>query len=78
MRTGFEVFTGVGQDGHVAEKTEGDRGWPFPVGDKVGSLAGLKDYDSQHFLIKEEKMPDGKRKVILNDKQSGRISQVIR
>jgi hypothetical protein len=39
--------------------------------------AGLKEYDETHFLIKEEKMPDGKLKVILKDKQTGKISQVI-
>ncbi|HEX6034162.1 MAG TPA: hypothetical protein VFY83_06985, partial [Anaerolineales bacterium] len=139
MRTGFEMFTGVGQGGYVAEKAEGDTGWLFPVGDEVGALgyvamfmdmfnsmdkgvapmetfydgyvvntimdaayrsaesrkwepielkewrsgpvneenAGLKDYDEGHFLIKEEKMPDGKLKVILKDKQTGKISQVI-
>ena len=40
MRTGFEMFTGVGQDGHVAEKAEGDTdtGWLFPVGVRAGSL----------------------------------------
>jgi len=139
MRTGFEMFTGVGQGGYVAEKAEGDTGWLFPVGDEIGSLgyvpmfmdmfnamdegrapmetfydgyivntimdtaykaaeskkwepiqiedwrggpvneenAGLKDYDDQHFLIKEEKMPDGKLKVILKDKQTGKISQIM-
>jgi len=139
MRTGFEMFTGVGQGGYVAEKAEGDTGWLFPVGDEVGALgyvamfidmfnsmdhgtkpmetfydgyivnaimdaaykaartkkwepidvkdwrsgpvnqenAGLKDYDEGHFLIKEEKMPDGKLKVILKDKQTGKISQMI-
>jgi hypothetical protein len=40
--------------------------------------AGLKEYDEGHFLIKEEKMPDGKLKVILKDKQTGKISQVIK
>jgi predicted dehydrogenase len=139
MRTGFEMFTGVGQGGYVAEKAEGDTGWLFPVGDEVGSLGyvemfmdmfnsmdkgkipmetfydgyivntiidacykaaeskkwesieirdwrggsvnlegtGLKEYDEKHFLIKEEKMPDGKLKVILKDKQTGKISQTI-
>jgi len=139
MRTGFEMFTGIGQGGYVAEKAEGDTGWLFPVGDEVGALgyvamfmdmfnsmdksvapmetfydgyivntiidaaykaaeskkwepvevkdwragpvnqenAGLKDYNEGHFLIKEEKMPDGKWKVILKDKQTGKISQVI-
>jgi predicted dehydrogenase len=140
MRTGFEMFTGIGQGGYVAEKAEGDTGWLFPVGDEIGSLgyvemfmdmfnsmdkgkapmetfydgyvvnaiidasykaaeskrwepvkiedwrggavnveaAGLKDYDDKHFLIKEEKMPDGKLKVILKDKKTGKISQIIR
>ncbi len=139
MRTGFEMFTGIGQGGYVAEKAEGDTGWLFPVGDEVGSLgdvemfmdmfnamdkgtqpmetfydgyivnsiidacykaaetkkwepvqikewrggqvnteqSGLKDYDAQHYLIKEETMPDGKVKAILKDKSSGKISQVI-
>jgi predicted dehydrogenase len=139
LRTGFEMFTGVGQGGYVAEKAEGETGWLFPVGDEVGSLGyvemfmdmfnsmdkgsapletfhdgyivntiidaaykaaaskkwepveisdwrggpvnlgqgGLKDYDQDHILIKEEKMPDGKSKVILKDKKSGAISQLI-
>jgi predicted dehydrogenase len=139
MRTGFEMFTSVGQGGYVAEKAEGDTGWLFPVGDEIGSLgyvemfkdmfnsmdAGrkpmedfydgyivnaiidatyksarskkwepveiktwrggsasaaevtLKDYDAEHFLIKEEKMPDGSLKFILKHKQTGEISQVI-
>ncbi len=140
MRTGFEMFTGVGQGGYVAEKAEGDTGWLFPVGDEVGSLGyvemfmdmfnsmdkgtkpmetfydgyvvntimdacykaaaskkweeidvrewrggsvnmeqtTLKDYDDQHFLIKEETMPEGKLKIILKDKKTGKISQIIK
>lgn len=140
LRTGFEMFTGIGQGGYVAEKAEGDTGWLFPVGDEVGSLgyvemfmdmfnsmdkgakpmetfydgyvvnsiidacykaaktkkwesvqieewrggqinaeqSGLKEYDSTHFLIKEEKMPEGKLKIILKDKKTGQISQVIK
>jgi hypothetical protein len=38
---------------------------------------GMKAYDANHFLIKEETMPDGTRKVILKDKGTGEISQVI-
>ncbi len=38
LRTGFEMFTAVGQGGYVAEKAEGDRGWLFPVGDEVADL----------------------------------------
>src|SRR5512133_3504060 len=140
MRTGFEMFTGVGQGGYVAEKAEGDTGWLFPVGDEIGSLGyvemfmdmfnsmdkgvapmetfydgyvvntiidacykaaaskkwenievedwrggsvnmeqtALKEYDDQHFLIKEETMPEGKLKVILKDKKTGKISQIIK
>lgn len=140
MRTGFEMFTSVGQGGYVAEKAEGDTGWLFPVGDEIGSLGyvemfmdmfnamdagrqpmetfydgyvvnaimdacyraaeskrwepvdlkvwhggesaqvatGMKDFDEQHFLIKEEVMPNGATKFILKDKTSGEITQVIR
>lgn len=140
LRTGFEMFTAVGQGGYVAEKAEGDTGWLFPVGDEIGSLgyvdmfldmfnamdegrqpmetfydgyvvnaiidacyksaetkkwepvelkvwrggrsvgesAALKDYDEDHFLIKEERMPNGNLKLILKHKVSGAISQVIR
>jgi hypothetical protein len=38
----------------------------------------MKDYDDQHFLIKEETMPDGKLKVILKDKKTGKVSQTIK
>jgi len=141
LRTGFDMFTNVGQGGYVAEKAEGDTGWLFPVGDEVGSLGyvamfmdmfnsmdagkapmetfydgyivntiidacykaaetkkwepveiqdwrggdsagktdtALKDYDQEHYLIKEERMPNGNLKVILKNKQSGEISQVIK
>jgi len=137
LRTGFELFTSVGQGGYVAEKAEGDTGWLFPVGDEVVALgyvdmfrdmfqsmdAGeppmetfydgyvvnaiidasyraakskkwepvkldiwrgaslsegevqLKEYDSEHFLVKEEVMPDGRKKLILKEKSSGKIIQ---
>lgn len=140
LRTGFEMFTAVGQGGYVAEKAEGDTGWLFPVGDEIGSLgyvemfldmfnamdegrqpmetfydgyvvnaiidacyksaqtkkwepvelkvwrggegkgqeSALKDYDEEHFLIKEERMPNGNLKVILKNKKTGAITQVIR
>ena len=139
MRTGFEMFTGIGQGGYVTEKAEGDTGWLFPVGDEVGSLGyvemfmdmfnsmdkgtkpmetfydgyivntiidaaykaaqskkweaievkdwrggtvnqenvGLKEYDENYFLIKEEKMADERVKFILKDKKTGKISQII-
>ncbi len=141
LRTGFEMFTSVGQGGYVAEKAEGDTGWLFPVGDEIGALGyvnmfmdmfnsmdagkapmetfydgyivntiidacykaaeskkwepieiqewrgsgadstvvvALKDFDNEHYLIKEERMPNGHLKIILKHKQSGEISQFIR
>jgi predicted dehydrogenase len=38
LRTGFEMFTSVGEGGYVAEKAESDTGWLFPVGDEVAAL----------------------------------------
>lgn len=38
LRTGFEMFTSVGEKDYVAEKAESDTGWLFPVGDEVNSL----------------------------------------
>jgi hypothetical protein len=34
-------------------------------------------YDDQHYLIKEEKIPDGTVKLILKEKSTGRIIQKI-
>ncbi len=47
LRTGFEMFTAVGQGGYVAEKAEGDRGWLFPVGDEVGELGYVDMFADQ-------------------------------
>ena len=139
LRTGFEMFTAVGQGGYVAEKAEGQTGWLFPVGDEVHELgyadmfaeqlAALEqgvapaetfydgyvvnaimdacyrsmrskrwepveladwrgaeeaaervveaDYDAEHALVKEEKMPDGSLKLILREKATGKIIQRI-
>ena len=35
LRTGFEVYSGGGGGGYVAEKVEATQGWLFPVGDEV-------------------------------------------
>ena len=137
LRTGFEMFTSIGQGGYVAEKAEGDIGWLFPVGDELIALGyvdmfrdmfqamdsstapmetfydgyivnaiidasykaaktkkwepveleiwrgadiledfvTLKEYDESHYLVKEEVMPDGRTKLILKDKSTGRIIQ---
>jgi predicted dehydrogenase len=137
LRTGFEMFTAGGQAGYIAEKTESNTGWLFPVGDEcaalgyldmftdmfdaidngtvpredlydgyvvnavidacyasiktkswqpvhfkewrgrdgVANVAHLRDYDAEHVLVKEERMPDGSMKYILRHKQNGKISQ---
>jgi predicted dehydrogenase len=35
------------------------------------------EYDARHWLIKLERMPDGRRKIILKDKQTGLVSQKL-
>ena len=137
LRTGFEMFTAVGEGGYVAEKAETDKGWLFPVGDEVGALgydnmfhdmfesidhakkpmedfydgyvvnaiidacyisakskkwepvkldiwkgknktpkiSALKEYDQKHYLIKQEQLPNGTTKLILKEKDSGKIIQ---
>lgn len=137
LRTGFEMFTAVGEGGYVAEKAETDKGWLFPVGDEVGALGydnmfhdmfesmdnskkpmedfydgyvvnaiidacyisakskkwesvkldiwkgkhnvskinALKSYDEKHYLIKQEQLPNGTTKLILKEKDSGKIIQ---
>lgn len=47
LRTGFEMFTSVGQGGYVAEKAEGDTGWLFPVGDEVTELGYVNMFTDQ-------------------------------
>lgn len=139
LRTGFEMFTAVGQGGYVAEKAEGETGWLFPVGDELSELGYVdmftdmfnamdnktaptesfydgyvvnavmdacyksmetrqwepvhlevwrgseeitgssvfREYNDAHLLVKEEVMPDGKTKLILKEKTSGKIIQQI-
>jgi predicted dehydrogenase len=140
LRTGFEMFTSVGQEGYVAEKAESETGWLFPVGDEAHALGYkhmfadmfttldegtapmetfydgyvvnaimdacyrsaktkkweaveleiwrgktgvsdekmLVDYDEKHLLINEEKLPDGRKRVILKDKSTGEILHQIK
>jgi predicted dehydrogenase len=41
----------------------------------VTNVAHLRDYDADHVLVKEERMPDGSLKHIVRNKQTGKISQ---
>ena len=140
LRTGFEMFTSVGQGGYVAEKAEGDTGWLFPVGDEINELGYVHMFedvfdamddgyepmetfydgyvvnaiidacyksakskrwetvdlevwrgaepgddeagddhliDGKYLLIKDERMPDGRTKRILKDKDTGALSERI-
>lgn len=140
LRTGFEMFTAVGQGDYVAEKAESKTGWLFPVGDEVHELGythmfvdvlnaldngtepmetfydgyvvnavidacyrsakskqwepveleiwrgadqvkeatALADtVDEQYVLVKQERMPDGRTRLILKDKESRDIIQKI-
>lgn len=43
--------------------------------DKVEPLSAFVEYDENHWLVKEELLPDGRKKVILKDKSSGEIIQ---
>lgn len=45
--------------------------------DDADTGAKMSDYDADHFLIKEEKMPDGKTKLILKEKAGGKIVQKV-
>lgn len=46
--------------------------------EKSEKISSLKEYDKDHYLIKEERMPDGSVRVILRDKQTGKISQTVK
>ena len=48
LRTGFEVYSGGGGGGYVAEKVEATQGWLFPVGDEVVEL-GYVDMFTDRF-----------------------------
>ena len=48
LRTGFEMFSAGGAGGYVAEKSEAETGWMFPVGDEVVEL-GYTDMFSDMF-----------------------------
>lgn len=67
----------------AAYRSVGSRQWEPVVledwrgSDDTGTAVRLAEYDAEHFLIKREKMPDGKTKVILKEKDSGKIVQRV-
>ena len=46
-------------------------------GGKHEKVKTTKDYDKEHILIKDEVMPDGKHKFIIQHKETGRVSEVV-
>ncbi|MYD90773.1 MAG: Gfo/Idh/MocA family oxidoreductase [Caldilineaceae bacterium SB0662_bin_9] len=136
LRTGFEMFTSGEGSGYVAEKSEVESGWLFPVGDEIVELGytdmftdmfnsleqgtsptedfydgyvvncvmdacyrsakertwvpvevdwrhgkadpirrEITEYDGKN-IVKQETMPDGRVKMILMEKDTGRIVDI--
>lgn len=46
--------------------------------ENVPNVAAVRDYDADHYLIKEERMPDGTAKLILRHKKTGQVTQHVR
>ena len=44
---------------------------------EIGRGIELQEFDTDHFLVKEEIMPDGRTKQILKEKEGGRIVERV-
>jgi len=44
--------------------------------DDVEPLTAFVEYNEKHWLVKEELLPDGRKKVIVKDKKTGEITQL--
>jgi len=44
--------------------------------EKAEPISAIREYDKDHIFMKEERMPDGRIKVILKNKKTGKISQI--
>ena len=45
--------------------------------ESVAKISAHREYDDNHWLIKEERMPDGSHKLILKNKQTGEVTQTV-
>jgi len=45
--------------------------------ESVEKISAHRDHDDNHWLIKEEQMPDGSRKLILKNKETGEVTQTV-
>ena len=52
--------------------------WQGAPAAAAAAATGLTEFDAAHLLIKEERMPDGKTKLILKEKASGRVVERVR
>jgi predicted dehydrogenase len=58
LRTGFEMFSAGGSGGgYVAEKSEADRGWMFPVGDEAAELGYIDMFTDMFESIETGRRP---------------------
>lgn len=57
LRTGFEMYTSVGQGSYVAEKAEGSTGWLFPVGDEASALGYVDMFSDQLNALDQQTAP---------------------
>ncbi len=46
--------------------------------EKTGPISEIREYDKDNIFVKEEIMPDGKTKLILKNKKTGKISQIVK
>jgi predicted dehydrogenase len=44
--------------------------------EKTGPISAIREYDKDHIFVKEERMPDGRIKIILKNKKTGKITQL--
>jgi len=57
LRTGFEMFIGGNSADYVAEKSETNRGWVFPVGDELNELGYNHMFMDMFNAFDENKKP---------------------
>ncbi|MCX6328395.1 MAG: Gfo/Idh/MocA family oxidoreductase [Bacteroidia bacterium] len=46
--------------------------------EKTGRISAIREYDKDNIFVKEERMPDGRIKIILKNKKTGKISQIVK
>ena len=57
LRTGFEAFTSGTGGGYVAEKSETESGWLFPVGDEISELGYVDMFADMFYALEQGRAP---------------------